>query len=1090
MRNIRNLILFLLILAMSVPSVSVIDASTTNHDVKTVDSTKWYMHGQYTGCAVTITVGGIPAFCLDSTKLIDEGKNGEITPESIGLNDAAMNKLSLIAWYGYRSKAKPTERDYQLTQNLIWQVTADIRGDSNAKKNNYAYSKEYPTLSSMQPWFDNIMKKVDNFNKLPSFDGKTFTVKAGTTLKVPDTNGVLKELTLKNHSSIGVRKSGNNLLIDAWSNSKGTETIVLDRGMTTQQTQTNFVVSKGGTTQPVSLCYSGKDPYNSFVKVNVVVDLQLAKKNPDGNLVPNTKFKVSYNADMSNPIGTYTTGSAGVVIVPNLQIGKKVYIQEVTVPAYLQLDTKIYSKSLVYAENGVNYYTATNEWADTIKLQLAKKDPNLKLIEGTQFKVSYNADMSNPIGTYTTGPGGVVIVPNLRAGAKVYIQETSAPMQLKRDGTVYEKQLGTDSSIMYYFTLVNDWNDEVRLQLAKKDYNGNLYSGARFAVSYNADMSNPIGEYYIGSDATGITVIDGLYAGSTVYIQETYVVPHLELDHTIYKKELGTDPNILYYFTLQNKASTATKLQLAKKDPDGNLVPNTTFKLWYKGDYSGKYWTYTTGENGTVIVDPVYEMQSVCIQEIDAPDHLVLDSTVYTKNLWVENNGVKQGGISMYYYTAVNEWTTVPLEIAKKDPDGNLVPNTTFAVSYNSDMSDFIGEFTTGESGKVIVPDLLLKNETVYVQEVDVPEHLELDNTIIAVKLEKDDNGNYSYIMENNWKKVPLEITKKDPNGNFVPNTTFKLSYNSDMSNPIGTYTTGSDGKILVENLLVKTIYIQEIDVPAHLRLDSTIYSMTLVDVNPEPNYYTAINEFALGNLKIVKTDSDGNYVEGVTFKISYDSTMSNPIGEFTTNSDGIITIENLNAIDVYIQEISVPENLQLDTTIYKKTIQPNELVIFNITNKIKEEYKKEIHVSKIVNGNASNKEKEFKFFIWLSDSSINGQYGDVNFVNGEGEFYLKNGESISILNLSKGVDYSVSEQEYEDYITAVKLSTSEEWNDSSNIIGKLDDSVMIEFKNTKETVVDTGLNLNSKLYIIIFISTMVVGSLMYILKKRYKDEE
>ena len=53
-----------------------------------------------------------------------------------------------------------------------------------------------------------------------------------------------------------------------------------------------------------------------------------------------------------------------------------------------------------------------------------------------------------------------------------------------------------------------------------------------------------------------------------------------------------------------------------------------------------------------------------------------------------------------------------------------------------------------------------------------------------------------------------IEIAKKDNKSNFVPNTTFKVSYNSDMSNPIGTYTTGSNGKVTVENVnLVLYIY-------------------------------------------------------------------------------------------------------------------------------------------------------------------------------------------------------------------------------------------------------------------------------------------
>ena len=70
-----------------------------------------------------------------------------------------------------------------------------------------------------------------------------------------------------------------------------------------------------------------------------------------------------------------------------------------------------------------------------------------------------------------------------------------------------------------------------------------------------------------------------------------------------------------------------------------------------------------------------------------------------------------------------------------------------------------------------------------------------------------------------------LELAKKDNKGNYVPNTKFKISYNSDMSNPVGTYTTSSNGKVIADQLKLGTIYIQEVEVPKHLILDTTIRS-------------------------------------------------------------------------------------------------------------------------------------------------------------------------------------------------------------------------------------------------------------------------
>ena len=73
-----------------------------------------------------------------------------------------------------------------------------------------------------------------------------------------------------------------------------------------------------------------------------------------------------------------------------------------------------------------------------------------------------------------------------------------------------------------------------------------------------------------------------------------------------------------------------------------------------------------------------------------------------------------------------------------------------------------------------------------------------------------------------------LKIAKQDEDGKYVPNTSFKLSYNADMSNPIGTYKTGADGTVTIPNLLPKTVYVQEIKRSRSLSLDSTIYSVTI----------------------------------------------------------------------------------------------------------------------------------------------------------------------------------------------------------------------------------------------------------------------
>jgi len=155
------------------------------------------------------------------------------------------------------------------------------------------------------------------------------------------------------------------------------------------------------------------------------------------------------------------------------------------------------------------------------------------------------------------------------------------------------------------------------------------------------------------------------------------------------------------------------------------------------------------------------------------------------------------------------------------------------------------------------------------------------------------------------------------------------------MSNPIGTYTTGSNGKVTINNLEPTTVYIQETNVPSHLILDTSIHSVTIV--TNQTVGYTATNNWKPGNIEIGKKDNKNNYIPNTSFKLSYNSDMSNPIGTYTTGANGKVTVKDLEATTLYIQETKVPDNLILDTTIHSALIKPNETIGFTATNQWKQ---------------------------------------------------------------------------------------------------------------------------------------------------------
>ncbi len=70
------------------------------------------------------------------------------------------------------------------------------------------------------------------------------------------------------------------------------------------------------------------------------------------------------------------------------------------------------------------------------------------------------------------------------------------------------------------------------------------------------------------------------------------------------------------------------------------------------------------------------------------------------------------------------------------------------------------------------------------------------------------------------------------------------------------------------------------------------------------------------------------------------------------------------------------------------------------------------LSVSKTVAGNNGDTSKAFNFTVTLSDTGINGKFGEMTFANGVATFVLKHGESKTASGLPAGITYTVTEAE------------------------------------------------------------------------------
>ena len=70
------------------------------------------------------------------------------------------------------------------------------------------------------------------------------------------------------------------------------------------------------------------------------------------------------------------------------------------------------------------------------------------------------------------------------------------------------------------------------------------------------------------------------------------------------------------------------------------------------------------------------------------------------------------------------------------------------------------------------------------------------------------------------------------------------------------------------------------------------------------------------------------------------------------------------------------------------------------------------LSVAKTVAGNNGDTSKAFNFTVTLSDTGINGKFGEMTFANGVATFVLKHGESKTAVGLPAGITYIVTEAE------------------------------------------------------------------------------
>jgi len=780
--------------------------------------------------------------------------------------------------------------------------------------------------------------------KRPSFDTTTITIDAGTSKTLTDTNGVLKDYLSLDKTVNGIRfqhtKGENTMTITVDANCTTESYKVSDstmeswgcikEGTENYDTTLFFDFPTGVQDQIYSLHYDDPVPMALSLKINIYGNLEIGKKDNKGNFVPNTKFKLSYNSDMSDSIGTYTTGSNGKVTVKQLKPGT-VYVQEVSVPNHLVLDSSIDSVTVKTADTVS--YTKTNKWKQGY-IRVTKKDAETgKVVKkaGTVFDI-YNSN-NQKVTSITTNENGIA-TSGLLDYNTYFVKESKAPDKYTIKVEVSDN-VGVVENGKTYEIIISNTRVKGTVSISKEDTKTGkqaqgeatlegaiygvyartpIYDPADGSMIYNTDVK--VGELKTNSEANA--TMTNMYLGQ-YYLKEISPSKGYTLDTTKYDFDLTYENQnvnvVTKKITVKERViSQAFEIIKISSDEAGEaeLLPSAEFTIKSQKDIE-KYGSWDaapiaknangetaailkTDKNGYAISDRL-PYGSYVVRETLVPEdkYKVEDFTVV----------ISQDSDIAQKWRVFNDTSfTSVLAIVKKDAETgkvvkvegasfkikNLDTNQYYGYWEWSPLPHYVDTWTTDNSGTVMTGDIL-------------------------------EVGNYQ-----------LE-EKISPKGYLISSTPIKFRISSST-----VYETLPDGKTPV-------ITVTQTDTSVKGKVNVEKRGEVLVDYKDGKFIY---EEKGLANAKYEIFAKENIYDPSNDGTIIYKK--GTVVDTITTNSEGKATSKALPLGDYSVREILAPDTFVLSGEVKNVSLKykdQNTAIVFDNTSFTNERQKVDINVYK-----------------------------------------------------------------------------------------------------------------------------------------------
>lgn len=796
---------------------------------------------------------GRVGFCIEPSMLVNN-RNGYTASEAYDDN------ISKIAYHGYWNTSQ-TLYDYAVTQLMIW----ELKG--------YYPTSTVPNYTQRKA---QIQSLINTHNTKPSFNGGSYEVNLGDSLTLTDTNNVISQFSNWSATGCDVKVNGNQLTITPSINTPDTISLSANKYVS-RYIGTSYIYRLTGSQTIMSAWLSDPIVLRINLKVNKFGSLEITKNDEENTLVPNTTYRLSYNADMSDPIGDYTTGADGKVKIDELRAYATVYYQEVNVPNNLILDDTI--ASVTITPNTTISVSQTNDiQKGIIKLEKIDKDIGSKpqgnaTLENARYGLFTREDIVNPINNqviiakdtliaerYTNGNGQMSDITNLYLG-KYYVKELFASngyelneekinVDLTYGGqtikVVTQSVISKETVITGNISISKGIADSDNSEILKPEKNAEFitvlkkyvdqYGSIETAYEHRNEFSDKEYDKLI-TNAKGYAKSKDLAYGTYVTKQIKGVVDTNILETTWETVIDGSEKEI--HYLIKNQIFTPY-LKLVKIDSETNervTFSSTTFKVW---DYANnKYLTQKVGdkkvsefktENGYVVLPLKVKPGQYRLDEVESPNG-------YTIN----KNGI--------------DFTVTKSNISETDEDNEPVITITMSNDrVKGKISiDKIGEMLTG--------------------------------------IETDKNENIDFVYEE--KGLPNTEYKLCASDDIISFVDGSILFEKDEIVKIDK--TNKDGKLVFDDLELGNYYVQETNASDGFVLDETKHEVSLTYIDNETaivsNKVSLENERQKLDISVFKKDS-------MTDKGLADVTLATYLKEDLYSYDGTLLLEKGTKIE------------------------------------------------------------------------------------------------------------------------------------------------------------------------------------------------